>query len=133
MNTIELAKMLMEKLDISYVELAIQCGLKRQTVYENLQRAASGKSKREGFHMMVLRLALKNGFEAEALTVLFGESKSLRVSSLTRAGIMYPDLTLYELSKLRNAEEVTRMSSLPAEVIKSIIEESRSKGKNEKK
>ena len=126
MNTIELAKLLMQKMDISYAELAEKCGLKRQTVYENLQRAASGKSKREGFHMMVLRLALKSGFEAEALTILFGEGESPQVSSLVRAGIMYPDLKPNELEQLIRAEEATHMSPLPAEVIKSIIEKSRS-------
>lgn len=116
----------MNKTGMSLSELAKQCGLKRQTVYENIQRADVGTQQRGIFPLMVLRLALKNGLEAEALAVLFGGYPSPEIPTLARAGILYPDLTPDELLKLRKAEEVTCMSSLPTEVIKSVIEKSRS-------
>lgn len=115
----------MQKLGWGYEDLAKECGLKRQTVYENIQRVDSGIPQRGIFPLMVLKLSLKHGLSAEAFTILFGENLN-EVPTVVRAGVLYPDLTPDELSKLRNAEDVTNMSSLPAEVIESVIKKSRS-------
>lgn len=125
MNTITIAKMLMKKMGWGYKDLAIRCGLKRQTVYENIQRFDLGTSQKGIFPLSVLKLALTHGLQAEAFTVLLGEGKISEIPTVVRAGALYPDLNPDELSKLRFAETTTCMSSLPEEVIKSIIDKSR--------
>lgn len=126
MTTIDLAELLMKKMGWGYEDIAQRCGLKRQSVYENIQRTKSGASQRGTFPLNILRLAFENGLQTEAFTVLFREETTPEITTLIRAAILYPDLSPDELAKLRTAEEVTSMSSLPKEVIESIIEKSRS-------
>jgi len=119
MNTENLANLLMEKQRWNYEQLAGECGISRQVLHRLLHTKPKTK-RRTGFHLGVIASAFKNGLEAEALSVILGSKKGS--SSTLRAAIIYPDLTPEELGEIKNAENVTHMSPLPSEVIRSIVE-----------
>jgi hypothetical protein len=125
MDTIELAKLLMQRLEWSYEDLARQCGIGRQNTHRTINGSVKTK-RRDGFSLGVIAAAFRHGLEAEALSVILKQQEKLPISSVLRAAIMYPDLKPHELERLLQAEKVTSMFPLPAEVIRSIIENCRS-------
>lgn len=125
MNTIKLAELLMQKLRWNYQDLASKVGVSRQGLHRAIKNPIKTE-RRDGFHLGVICVAFKHGFEAEALSIILGRNGNQKVSSVLRAAIMYPDLKPNELEQILRVEEMTNMSPLPIEVIKSIIEKSRS-------
>ncbi len=115
----------MQKLGWNYEDLAGKVGISRQVVHRAINNQIKTE-RRDGFHLGVVCVAFKHGFETEALSVVLERNGKQKASSVLRAAIMYPDLKPNELEKLLKAEEATYMSPLPTEVIRSIIEESRS-------
>lgn len=107
-----------------HADLAQKCGVCRQVIQKNI----TGKIKtgrRHRFHIGVIATALRNGFEAEALSILLGDGEDKKVSTVLRAAVIYPDLSSSELELLNKAEKTTSMSPLPVEVIKSIVQTNR--------
>ena len=72
MDTVELARLLIEKKGLSVKEFAEECNISRQTFYNNLNSVRKNKGE-HNFHLGVLTFAFNNGHQAEVLAILSGK------------------------------------------------------------
>lgn len=124
MNTIELAKLLMQRLGWNYEDLAGELGISRQVAHRTINNPIKTR-RRDNFHLGVIYTAFKHGFESEALSVILRCKRTKEVTSALRAVILYPDLKPNELEQIIKIEEETKTSPLPAKTIRSIVKKFR--------
>ncbi len=125
MKITDLARLLMSKKALGITQTALKLGVSRQVLARHLNQPE--EVRRRDFGLKVVALAFSSGLEAEAMSVLLGqEVLSSEVSTAFKAAMMYPDLKSSEMEMILKTEEAVKNSSLPVDMIRSIIEISRS-------